>query len=830
MSFHDNLIGGGDDDEDDDNGGGGGGGSGGGGGIISGGGGGGGVVDDVTGGVDDVASGVEESVQDASPDVPTVDVETGAEADDDDSDLSIGPIGEGQDSLDVEVGGDGGGGPPGPPDAPESKDPPNIPDSPDTTNIPGVPGGSSGDMGTYVDEGGQPWQFPGTAPEGDAGAVSPGEQDIPEAPGGSNVSRSAIPGDVPDEQEDSGGESPGTVSPGRQPTFDPTLGQTGTGLPEDGPGPGDSGEQEGQREGGGGGGVETPSPPSSLRTFSVSPTAATIALNGNIGPDTYTIRDTSTGRTWTINGSMGTLSGLEPGRTYSVKARSEPGDTTAGSYNRSPYSGTLTFSTPTEDDEEEGGQMGGRGDRRTLRPPPELPDPSVEPPREPPVTRLPVERQPDLPERQPDPARFILRRVDAPETNPINTRYTLDALVENAGGQQADFEVRAGSVSTTRTLAPGDQTSVSLTKQDPDPAVEAVTVEVVNTATGTVVDTEDVTIETTTSEFAITDVSYPSGVREGDSYSGDITVENTGPAPGTVQVDAGSYSETATLDPGATRTFTHEARNDNASEQTYTVTARNQATGQVADRTSTTVTTQRPSISVQNIEIPPDLAPGERGTARVNVTNQGNASGSARIESSNFSQTVTLSPGEFQTVPVNFTKQRGQSQDVTIRLVDPDTGTVMAERSPRVLTREADFTVRSVDAPGAVKSGSQFTINVNVANDGDGVGKAVVSADGTTKQRRIGPAEQQTVTVPVRKQGTTPQDVTVSLRNADKGFVDAQRTVTVAGIPTETPTENEPRPPQRQPRRRSPVPSPFGGDGGGGGPFSGGNPFGNLFG
>jgi hypothetical protein len=138
--------------------------------------------------------------------------------------------------------------------------------------------------------------------------------------------------------------------------------------------------------------------------------------------------------------------------------------------------------------------------------------------------------------------------------------------------------------------------------------------------------------------------------------------------------------------------------------------------------------------------------------------------------------------------------------------------------------------VRSVAAPGAVKSGSQFTINTTVANDGDGVGKAVVSADGTTKQRRIGPAEQQTVTVPVRKQGTTPQDVTVSLRNADKGFVDAQRTVTVAGIPTETPTENEPRPPQRQPRRRSPVPSPFGGDGSGGGPFSGGNPFGNLFG
>lgn len=414
--------------------------------------------------------------------------------------------------------------------------------------------------------------------------------------------------------------------------------------------------------------------------------------------------------------------------------------------------------------------------------------------------------------------RFSIVSVDAPSVVHPGDKFTVKVTVKNSGSAAGDATVELtgpGNLDLKQSvsnLAPGDQASVSFDVTAPSSEGQyTYTVKVINNATGNVDDSKEFTVTVKKSIgplFKIVKVDAPSQVTVNGTISVSVAIENTGDQSGTVNVivtdSAGNTvgSKQATIDPGK-QAIVDISFNAPGKEGTYTYTvyAKNTATGKVDDSKEFTVKvvkSSEPQFKIVDVNYPSSVAPGAAVTVDVTVENVGGASGSAEvgIVASNGNvldkKNVSLEPGKQASVSLSFTApDTPGSYKYTVYAYDNTTGVTDDQRDITITVQKPQqgqphFKIVNITYPGTVAPGATVTVDVTVANDGSADGSANVEI--VDSSGRV--VAEKTVSIAAGRQSVVELDFaapssegqytyTVKVVNNATGNVDASANISV---------------------------------------------------
>lgn len=388
---------------------------------------------------------------------------------------------------------------------------------------------------------------------------------------------------------------------------------------------------------------------------------------------------------------------------------------------------------------------------------------------------------------------FALSEIEAPDEVLLGEPATVSATVRNSGAVAGDALVTIAGEEQTLSIPPG-RTRTAAAEVTPDTAADqSVTVSVTDQGRGTTAAQRSVRIGTLTERLQLTAINTPNAVAYDERPTVEAVVENTGDASGDAVVRINGATQRVTVPAGDTRTTTTDLDAPGTDSTSVDVELVNQRTGETAGSRSTTIQSQVPQFSLGDVQFPTDIVPGEAADIIVPVENTGQAAGEATVEANGETYTERIRPGETQQFNVEVSPEDALSRSVNINVINEVTGSGDDNTSGQISTAESEFTVREVRLPDEARAGETVSGDLRIANDGSSAGRAQVSAGNTNETISLDVGEERTIGFSVVKAPNQTQEVTITVRDLQGGFVDTTRTRTLNLI------EEAPEPPEEAP-------------------------------
>ncbi len=389
---------------------------------------------------------------------------------------------------------------------------------------------------------------------------------------------------------------------------------------------------------------------------------------------------------------------------------------------------------------------------------------------------------------------FAIQNISAPDSLPFEEEGAVDVTVENAGTAPGEYALSLGGTERTGSLSAGETADVSFPIVADDVDEQAFTATLRNATLGRREERSSVDVTTAIPSFEVQSISPPDAVPFGEEGAVEATIENTGTATGGYRATFGDVERTGALSPGETAQVSFPITADTTSTQSVPFTLRNETLERGETSRTITVPTAVPSFSIESVDAPDSIVPGDQSMIGVNVSNTGNAAGEAVVSLAGQEERRTIQPD--QTATINFQFQKGDSPvDVLTPSVSWEPVGQMDSVRARIESPRPDITLTNIDAPSEARRGEPFTVTATVENNSEGSTPLVMTAAGQTRAEMVAGNATETFRFELVKGPKATQNVPISVMVENAPEVSSNRTVTVSAV-EEGPVAPPSQPPQ----------------------------------